>query len=64
MLLATVWTGAILGVLFRVFWTDAPRWLYTPIYIALGWAAVFFIPGFFDGATAPRPSASAIAVLC
>ena len=25
--------------LFRVFWTGAPRWLYTPIYIALGWAA-------------------------
>ena len=51
-LLATVWTGAVLGVLFRIFWTDAPRWLYTPIYIALGWAAIFFIPGFFQGATA------------
>ena len=50
-LLSVVWGGAILGVLFRVFWTDAPRWLYTPIYIALGWAAVFFIPGFFRGAT-------------
>ena len=50
-LLIVVWSGAILGVLFRVFWTDAPRWLYTPIYIALGWAAVFFIPGFFEGAT-------------
>jgi hemolysin III len=49
-LLSVVWGGALLGVLFRVFWTDAPRWLYTPIYIALGWAAVFFIPGFFDGA--------------
>ena len=50
-LLATVWTGAILGVLFRVFWTDAPRWLYVPIYVALGWAAVFFIPSFYAGAT-------------
>ena len=50
-LLIVVWSGAILGVAFRVFWTDAPRWLYTPIYIALGWAAVFFIPGFFRGAT-------------
>lgn len=49
-LLTTVWTGAILGVLFRVFWTGAPRWLYTPIYIALGWAAVFFIPDFAEGA--------------
>ena len=50
-LLTTVWSGAILGVLFRVFWTDAPRWLYVPIYIAMGWAAVFFMPSFFDGAT-------------
>lgn len=48
-LLTTVWSGAVLGVLFRVFWTDAPRWLYTPIYIALGWAAVFFLPQFVDG---------------
>ena len=50
-LLSTVWAGAILGVLFRVFWTDAPRWLYVPIYLALGWAAVFFIPSFLEGAT-------------
>lgn len=50
-LLTTVWTGAVLGVGFRVFWTDAPRWLYVPLYIALGWAAIFFIPSFFDGAT-------------
>jgi hemolysin III len=50
-LLATVWTGAVLGVGFRVFWTDAPRWLYVPLYIALGWAAVFFMPSLFDGAT-------------
>jgi hemolysin III len=51
-LLTTVWTGAVLGVLFRIFWTDAPRWLYVPIYIALGWSAIFFIPAFFHGATA------------
>ena len=51
-LLSAVWGGAVLGVLFRVFWTDAPRWLYVPIYIALGWAAIFFIPAFFEGATA------------
>jgi len=50
-LLSVVWGGAVLGVLFRVFWIDAPRWLYLPIYIALGWAAIFFIPSFLDGAT-------------
>ena len=51
-LLSVVWTGAVAGVLFRIFWTEAPRWLYVPIYIALGWAAIFFIPAFFSGATA------------
>ncbi|WP_309646753.1 hemolysin III family protein [Nocardioides sp.] len=62
-LLTTVWACAILGVLFRVFWTDAPRWLYTPIYIGMGWAAVFFIPGFIDGATERLGSGPATAVL-
>jgi len=51
-LLSVVWSGAVLGVLFRIFWTSAPRWLYVPIYLALGWAAIFFIPSFFHGATA------------
>ena len=50
-LLSGIWAGALLGVLFRVFWTGAPRWLYTPIYIGLGWFAVFFIPDFIDGAS-------------
>jgi len=50
-LLSVVWTGALLGVLFRVFWNDAPRWLYTPIYIALGWAAVFYFGDFVDSAS-------------
>jgi hemolysin III len=49
-LLTVVWSGAVLGVLFRVFWAGAPRWLYLPIYLALGWAAVFFIPSFAHGA--------------
>lgn len=45
-LLAIVWAGAAAGVAFRVFWLRAPRWLYTPAYIALGWAAVAFLPDF------------------
>ncbi|WP_372728671.1 hemolysin III family protein [Nocardioides sp.] len=62
-LLVTVWTCAVLGVLFRVFWTDAPRWLYTPIYIAMGWAAVFFIPGFVEGASTKLGAGVGAAVL-
>jgi predicted membrane channel-forming protein YqfA (hemolysin III family) len=50
-------------VLFRVYWTDAPRWLYTPIYIAIGWSALFFIPGFIDGATSRLGTGMAIGVL-
>lgn len=45
-LLWIVWVGAIAGVLFRVLWVGAPRWLYTPVYIALGWVAIFYIPAF------------------
>lgn len=45
-LLYTVWGGALVGIAFRVFWMKAPRWIYTPCYVALGWAAVFFLPDF------------------
>lgn len=41
-LLAIVWIGAALGVVFRIFWSHAPRWIYTPIYVALGWVAIFY----------------------
>jgi hemolysin III len=49
-LLTVVWVGAGLGILFRIFWTHAPRWLYTPIYIGLGWAAVFYFADFVANA--------------
>jgi hemolysin III len=45
-LLWIVWSGALAGVAFGVFWVGAPRWLYVPIYIALGWVAVVYIPDF------------------
>lgn len=48
-LLLIVWIGAVLGVLFRIFWTDAPRWIYTPIYLALGWVAIFYAGDFASG---------------
>ena len=41
-LLAVVWTGALLGIAFRLFWLSAPRWLYVVLYIVLGWTAVWF----------------------
>lgn len=49
-LLSMVWGGALLGVGFRVFWIGAPRWLYVPLYVLLGWAAMMFIVDFFQNA--------------
>ncbi|MEJ1087233.1 hemolysin III family protein [Microbacterium sp. Mu-80] len=43
LLLFLVWGGAILGILFRVFWINAPRWLYVALYLVLGWAAVMYM---------------------
>jgi hemolysin III len=48
-LLWIVWTGALLGVAFRVLWVGAPRWLYVPVYMALGWVAVGYLPEFWTG---------------
>ncbi|MFN2322163.1 MAG: hemolysin III family protein [Trueperaceae bacterium] len=37
------WGAAGLGVLFKLVWLDAPRWLSTALYLALGWMAVVAI---------------------
>jgi hemolysin III len=49
-MLVLVWSGALLGVAFRVLWIGAPRWLHTPVYMALGSAAIGFLPQFTRGA--------------
>ncbi|MFY9915042.1 MAG: hemolysin III family protein [Nocardioidaceae bacterium] len=49
-LLSLVWGGALLGIAFRVFWIGAPRWLYLPVYVALGWAAIFWLGDFAHAA--------------
>lgn len=46
-LLSLVWGGALLSGIFRVFWLSAPSWLYVPIYLALGWAALIYLPDFY-----------------
>jgi hemolysin III len=42
--LAVVWGGALAGVALKMLWPHAPRWLGVPIYIALGYVAVFVLP--------------------
>ncbi|MDH6277239.1 hemolysin III [Aurantimicrobium minutum] len=48
LLLVLVWIGATLGILFRVFWVHAPRWLYVALYILLGWAAMMYVVDLFQ----------------
>ncbi|HET7327896.1 MAG TPA: hemolysin III family protein [Nocardioidaceae bacterium] len=51
-LLSLVWAGALAGIAFRIFWLGAPRWVYTPVYLAMGWAAVFWFGDFAQSASA------------
>jgi hemolysin III len=48
LLLWLVWSIALLGVGFRVFWINAPRWLYVPMYLGLGWIASLYVVDFFN----------------
>jgi hemolysin III len=45
-LLCVAWGGAALGIAFRLFCPGAPRWLYTPVYMALGASAVLYASEF------------------
>jgi len=47
LLLSLVWGGTVVGILFRVFWINAPRWLYVALYLLMGWAAVMFMVDLF-----------------
>lgn len=47
-LLVVVWVGAIAGLSARIIWINAPRWVYVPIYIGLGWVAVAYLGKFYD----------------
>ena len=51
-LMIAIWSTALLGIGFRVFWIGAPRWLYVIIYLAMGWAAVVFMVDLFTANSA------------
>lgn len=42
-LLITIWSLALLGIVLKLVWFDAPRWLYTAFYVIMGWLVVFAI---------------------
>lgn len=43
LILALVWGGAIAGIVRRLVWPDAPRWVAVLPYLAVGWAAVLVV---------------------
>jgi len=47
LLLTMIWTATLAGLAFRLFWLGAPRWLYTALYLLMGWAAVGWMPAFY-----------------
>ena len=48
LLLALIWGIAAAGIAFKLGWMNAPRWLYTGLYIAMGWVAVGWLIPFWN----------------
>ena len=47
--LAIIWAGALAGVALKMRWPHAPSWVGVPIYLALGYVAVFVLPDLLRG---------------
>jgi hemolysin III len=52
-LLTLVWSLAMCGILFKLFWIGAPHWLSVALYLGMGWVAVIAAPALFQ-AVPPR----------
>ena len=39
-ILFVVWAGALGGVVLKLAWIDAPKWVAAVVYVALGWVAI------------------------
>lgn len=46
--LATVWGGAVLGVVVELAWIHAPRWVSAVAYLAVGWIGILAVPEMFS----------------
>lgn len=43
-LLIVVWSMAIAGMIFKLFWVTCPKWVSSIIYTGMGWACLMFMP--------------------
>jgi len=42
-ILIVVWAGAIGGIVFKLVWIDAPKWVIALVYLALGWVSAAIV---------------------
>ena len=52
-ILVVVWSGAAAGLVLNLFWVDAPTWITTLVFLALGWVGVAAVPQLLDVGVAP-----------
>ncbi|MBU3143084.1 hemolysin III family protein [Clostridium sp. CF012] len=43
LLFLAIWILAIIGIVLKIVWFDAPRWLSTGFYILMGWISIFVV---------------------
>ncbi len=43
-ILIAVWAGALGGIVFKLVWLSAPKWVIAGVYVVLGWVAVAAFP--------------------
>jgi len=48
-ILLTAWIGAGLGIVLKLLWIAAPKWLSTVVYMALGWVSIVTFPALAAG---------------
>ncbi len=46
--LALVWAGALVGIVAKVFWIEAPKWVTATAYVVVGWVALIALPQLWD----------------
>ena len=46
--LIAIWLIAIIGIIIKLFWMRAPRFVSTIFYLLMGWALIFDLPAFSD----------------
>lgn len=52
-MLSVIWSCAIIGIVLKMFFMNIPRWLYTGVYLLMGWLAMAVIVPLFRAAGWP-----------